>query len=301
MKEPSERLKNTNTAEALKRKNSFRGWGVLLPITAVVVALAVLASFSWFGRIRESDSAGSVVSDDYRLFELGAITNGAGTSRNVAVADNVLDLLSGYGAQVYGRNILETSELKDGVMCALEPDGGGAIRPGSHGTLRFRILPRTSNHDYYTEFFLNGIKKVVSNLDSSVSYELMDRNVPSDDLALDFLEGHVLFFSDSSHTHRVDSGDVLLIEDADTAGEEYIVTLYWVWPRTFSDHSAYVDASWQASHNYLEAGVGDIGYNNADQIIGERISYVVVELDVTGTIVDTGATQHVVETTLLND
>ena len=292
--EPSE-----NKFKNLGPSAPVRGLGYLFPVIALTIAFAVVASFSWIARMRETGIGGEVISDDYRLFELGAVTNAAGTARGVAVDDPVLDTMSSYGAQNYGRNTLETSESKDGVLCALETSDGGAIRPGSDGTLRFRILPRTANHDYYAELFLSGIKKVVNPLDYSVSYEMLDLTDPDDALALAYLKGHLLFFTDSAHTTRLDDGEVLVIDGADTANSEYVVTLYWIWPRTYTEHSAYIDDSWRATHSYLDSGTGDVGYNNADQVLGERISHVVAEMNVTGTIVDTSATQYTISATLL--
>ncbi len=278
----------------------LRGLGYLFPAIALTIAFAVVASFSWVARMRQTGVGGEVISDDYRLFELGAVTNAAGTARNTAVANPVLDTMSTYGAQNFGRDTLETSDNKDGVICALEPSDGGALRPGSDGTLRFRLLPRTANRDYYAQMFLSGIKKIVNPSDFSTTYEVLDLTDPDDVLALDYLKGHVLFFTDSAHTTMIDDGDVLVIDGADTANSEYVVTLYWVWPRTYSDHSAYVDDAWRLTHSYLDNGTGDLGYNNADQVIGEGISHVVAELNVTGTELDTVGTQHTISATLLS-
>ena len=300
MKFYPERSKKENKDSAFGMAGNVRGSRYLLPVIALMVAFAAIVTFSWLRIIRDTVFGGSVTSDDYRLFELGAITNNAGTSRDVDVAANVLDTMSSYGAQEYGRNILETDETKDGVLCALEPTGEPALRPGAYGTLRFRILPRTAGREYYATYSLTGIKKVVDLEHSIVTYEKMDPLDQDDADVIDLLNGHILFFTDSAHTTRIDSDNVLRIQGATTAGSEYVVTLYRVWPRTYTAHSAFVNDAWRLTHTYLANGTGDAGYNNADQVIGEAISYVVVELDVTGTAVDTSATQRTVTATVLS-
>ncbi|MBO4216904.1 MAG: hypothetical protein J5940_03060, partial [Clostridia bacterium] len=123
----------------------------------------------------------------------------------------------------------------------------------------------------------------------AVTYGYMDIADADDAKALGFLETHILFFTDPAHTTRIDLDNEIVTDDAAEAGEEYVVTLYFEWPRTYGDLDAYVDETWKSTHTYLEAEEGDNGYNNADQVIGERVSHVIVEINVTPSGVLSGA------------
>ncbi len=260
---------------------------------AVLLTAAAGATFAWIGRSRTaSGGERGIVSDDYNVFELGAVKNAAGTARETEVGSSVLDMISALLGRDYGRDALETSESDSGVICALETDDGRPLRPGSVGRLRFVILPKKDGQTFYGALNITGIKKVYDEETEITSYDYIDVADADDAKALGLLKTHILFFSDPEHTTRIDPDDEIVTDDAAEAGEEYLVTLYFEWPRTYGDLDAYVDEAWKSTHTYLEEEEGDNGYNNADQVIGERISHVIVEINFTLSDVVNAAVQR---------
>ncbi len=300
--EPSqERPKKVNSGFIGKFFGGFRGKPLMTAVVAVAILAAVLAvTFAWYGRMRQAAGASTVASDDYWLFELGAVKNDAGTARKIAVDTTVLDIMSTLEGRDYGRDVLETSANDTGVLCALESDDANPLRPGSSGKLQFVIMPKKDDLTFYATLGMTGIKKIVDEDAETVSYSYIDVADAEDAKALGYLETHILFFADSAHTTRIDIEDELYIDDAEDAGDDYVVTIYWEWPRTYSDHAAYVDDTWRSTHTYLDEDEGDAGYNNADQVIGERVSHIIVEVDVTGSSVSDGAVRHEVAAVKLN-
>jgi len=243
----------------------------------VTFALIAIASLAWFAANREVDSGDMSVNLDAALFELGVALSG--DARRDAVDADAMTPLTEWSDRNYG-TALETSGGQTGVVCALVTDDGEPLRPGSTGTLQFRLLPKKDDLIFTGQTVFSGLKKALDG-ENAIVYEPLDPTDSDEAKALTLLSSHLLFFRSAVYSaeNRVDMEDGFQIQNADTAGQEYLVTFYWEWPRTYSDHDSYVDADWLARYTYLEDGEGDIGYNNADQVIGEYISYVVVELN----------------------
>ena len=249
-------------------------------LVAIIIILIVALTLSWFAMNDVVHSNGPDVLVNSEFFELGTVTlNGA---RAVDVDAAALDVLSDGVTRTYDRDALETDSTATAIICALATDDGRPARPGSTGTLQFRIIPKVNGADFTVQATLSGLKKVVDEGMGTVSYEMMDPTDADEALALDLMAGHVLFFTDSpfSASNLIDIEDGFTVTGAHTANTEYLVTLYWEWPRVFNKHSEYIDAAWQSTHQYLYNGTGDIGYNNADQLVGEAVAYIVAELDV---------------------
>ena len=249
-------------------------------VIAIVVILIIALTLSWFAMNRLVNGNSGSVSVENEIFEVGTVT--LNDARAVDVDSAALDVLSTDVTRTYDRDALETDNSTEAIICALVTDDGRPIRPGSTGTLEFRILPKVDGSDFTVAATLSGLKKVVDEINETVSYELLDPTDADEGLALDLLAGHLLFFTGStfSSSNRLDLEDGFVITGADEENTEYLVTVYWEWPRVFSEHETYVDAAWQSTHEYLYDGTDENGYNNADQLIGEAIAYIAVELNV---------------------
>ena len=290
--------------------------GFLTPFT-VIVTLVVSAVFlsttlAWYILNKEAGGADTVVSAPGGTFEIGAVTNAGGTARQVGVESDILNTISSLGSRDYSRNDLATAADVNGVICALETDSGSPMRPGATGTLRLRIIPKQDGCLFYAQISITGLKKLIDMTDEDnpvITYELLDYSKTTPDegkeiserQVLDLLDGHLIFFLDSGRTRILDMSREIEIRGASDSSKEYIVTLYWEWPRTYDVHEAYVgsDASWQSAHPvshvlYNANGDDEMGYNNADQVIGEWVSHVLVEADVASVSINPAATPQYV-------
>ena len=258
----------------------FRTSSILLIISLAVVLIAAF-SLAWFAFNNSVVSGALTVTLNDTYFDLGVQTTAG--ARTTPVGATPLTVLDSLLTRNYSSSALETTNAQGDVICALLTNDGNPIRPGSEGTLVFRVLPKADGLNFIATGEYSGIKKVVDEEHSTITYEFMDPDNDVDDaLALELLKGHLLFFSSStmSSATRVDIDDGFYITGATDSTEEYLVTLYWTWPRIYDDHEVYVDSAWESTHTYLHNGVGEVGYNRADQIIGEAISYIVIEVGV---------------------
>ncbi|MBQ7624759.1 MAG: hypothetical protein IJS65_05760 [Clostridia bacterium] len=258
----------------------FRTSSILLVISVAVVLIAAF-SLAWFAFNNSVVSGALTVNLNDTYFDLGVQTTAG--ARTTPVGATPLSVLDSLLTRSYSSTALETSNGQGDVICALLTSDGNPIRPGSEGTLVFRVLPKAGGLTFIATGEYSGIKKVVDVEHSTITYEFMDPANDADDaLALELLKGHLLFFTSSTYSasNRVDIDDGFYITGATDTTEEYLVTLYWTWPRVYDDHEVYVDSSWESTHTFLHNGVGEIGYNRADQVIGEAISYVVMEVGV---------------------
>ncbi|MBR3641051.1 MAG: hypothetical protein IKN53_03360 [Oscillibacter sp.] len=274
-------LQNTprHSKETRKLMADFSSSLFVLVVAVTVTVIAAITA-AWFASNHQTNSDGMNLSSGGEFFELGVVKTG--NARAVPVDDEALDVLSALASPVYSRDGLETGVDGD-IICAMEADDGNDIRPGSTGILRFRVLPKQDGNYYLARSNFAGLRKVVDEENETVTYVRMDpENDADDEEALQYLGTHLLFFTGStrSSANLVDIEEGFWIEGATEANEEYLVTLYWEWPRTISEHNVYVDDTWKSNHTYLHDGTGDEGYNNADQIIGERVAYTVVEISV---------------------
>ncbi len=274
------------TGRALVRAGSSFG---LLFTSAVAILMLALASFAGFSNNREAGTSGVAIHAESEMFDLGVVTDQAGSARRDAVSSTVLDLLSERQDDLYGRDELRTGGVS-GVICALLSDEDHPLRPGSTGTLQFRIFPKRDSLTFFGQLYMGGTRKVVD-LETSgaaITYELLEPETrAADEEALDYLAGHLLFFTDAARLNLVPDGGSFAVTGASEAGGDYLVTLYWTWPRT---HAELVEIfsrpgfnvswqDWSATHSYLYQGTDALGYNNADQLIGERVHEVIVEAD----------------------
>lgn len=267
-----------------------------LGVTATVAIFAIL-SYAWFSSGRQVDAENMTVSVDGRLFELRV------DDKDKLVSPDYLTVLT---EKQYADNLTITSGAHVGISCILSTNDGEKIRPGSRGTLEFYIVPAASVEELTIQFLptLSGIKRNVGDNDV-VSYAAV-----TDESTLQFLKGHILFFQthttggkysgwidpDVGFTYSLaaHSGE----KQSDENGNYYPVTLYWVWPQTYvhlTNGSAFADndqaaliARLNSNPEEFLSGVDSAegrtslqlndGYNRADQVIGDHISYLMAEV-----------------------
>ncbi len=189
-------------------------------------------------------------------------------------------------------------------------DGKRSLRPGSYGTLTFYLRPLDGDVNVTFSLRLNGFANVYDEHDdlSIVPVE--------NEAALDYLKGHILFFTgrtpgavheDHRYSGLIDNGTFSYDtseHDAVASGTFegcYEITLYWEWPLTYTEirdntstvspavtkmfpaeletyfnaHKAYFLAK---NLNSEDETARNDGYNDADQIIGDYVNYVVVSI-----------------------
>ncbi len=265
----------------LKLRKDFAKTLIMLLAGVVAVTMAAL-SFAWFYNSKDTGADGMTVTPDAGLFELGVITNQAGTARAAAVSEDALSALVNAASRNYD-DPLETDGSVTGIVCALVPEDNMPLRPGSTGTLEFRIIPQKPNLDLTAHLSLSGIEKIIE-VDESITYSLLEPAEGSDgEKALKYLAGHFLFFTDAGRTNLIERDSDFRITGVSESGTEYSVTLYWEWPRTYNDLAGIIGAENINSEYHLYNLEGSDGYNNADQLIGEMISHVAAEISVTQT------------------
>ena len=281
---------------------------IIVTLIAGAVTVAAVISMAWFASNKEVGTNGSSVTVDADLFELGVENNvlvrsvyPAGVSGKLVAPDSIISFLS----SSFFNNVDVTTPSYASVLCDLQIDSKDfegdeeAIRPGSYGKLIFKIIPKKAGLTFNAEIKLIGIKGVgntYSNID--------DTSLADERLAYQYLNGHILLFTDEERhnllgNELLDSDEKLYIIGATTPNEEYTVTLYWEWAQTYerikeiindSDihfHDEVLDPSDEGetkltsvrenSYIFYERSRDD-GYNDADQVIGDHIQFVLADI-----------------------
>ncbi len=256
-------------------------------ILVVVTSVAALAiySFAWFAESRETLASDIGATTESVPFRLGAQVTGGGI-RLKPVDEKVLELFSSENYE--GTAVSNGSGV--GIVCALNIDHrDDLVRPGTEGTLTFRILPREADSFFVSDIKLCGLVKEYDANDE-IFLTMADPETESDPekvIALNYLRGHILLFLDSAHTKMLLPGDPFTISCPGSSGD-YTVTLYWEWPRRYDELSAALSGSETTSGTvvsiddtyHLYNGTGRKGYNNADQMIGDQLDYIAAIISV---------------------
>ena len=242
---------------------------------------------------------------------------------------------------------------KDSTADGSYPNG---LEPNAHGTLSFWVIPKETGelnvnfsfgvrgfHAKYSqdeEHSLINTIEINSLLDSMTAAQLAEYNLTSDKLptkkkALEYINGHIMFFKNYDNGHYSgflgNGGNTIAFKDClpdgtnnVTAGQKYHVTIYWKWANTLEQAVSYSDTpllddtastfsedqtailSYLADYtnHKIFDGVTDSDiaaniaklqnsdtsddkaaltaltdkYNNADEIIGNNIYYILIEM-----------------------
>lgn len=316
---------------------------VVALFAALLFALRSINGFAWFANNKEVSAAGmsTRITEDV-LFELAAITPEpeADPAPSPTETPDVYDFLGtlGYefldmtssghaGLVVYLKNEVRNDDAEEGMDPYM-------LRPGSHGTIEFFVIPKEEN--LKIKFHLNvratGLSATPAFLEDGTA-------------AADIIKGHILFFEgyESQKYSGLITDESELVLNTQTAQSEtftvggtqytgYRMTIYWIWPRTlgsivlpdghpslyvfgsslfdfdgndvndvegtiFETMREYVADNWtfffseSVDHEGPPTDFASLaanivnnfarlsdGYNNGDQLIGDAVDYLVVEI-----------------------
>lgn len=249
-----------------KKLNKAKLARALLSLTAVAVALILAISvglnrtFGWFASNKNVSGVDMSVSVSPNPYELSV----SSTLRADAVKyyDMFLDK---FGFDIDNTDGLMTTPANTAIKWVMSNEAEDKLlMPGAYGTLTFSVIPAiagdlTLHFDlildpYFARFFyLNGKLNPVS-FDAKTLKSLKDikadalNEVPANTLkaaecqsAMDYLSGHILFFesrdSNLLYSNRIDTESgftrTFTVAESDI-GQPQEVTIYWIWPNTFT-------------------------------------------------------------------
>ena len=284
-KEPNN--KNRLSLQSVRESLRTLSLSTLLLIVTTAVALVAVGSLAWMSENRKLDADGVHANMDDELFELG-VTQTSSSS------------LSGYA------NKLQTNDQNISILCDLDVysvDGDTQVRPGSHGTLTFNIIPKKDNLTFAVRVDFRAITSSHSIINASST---LDQKC-----AANYLNGHLIVFTNEGRTTMLKNGDIygsgesnyFYITTATVADTPTPVTLYWEWAQTYerlktilnennillsyqtpSENSAQLTSAQEALYifhfNNLNDNNYNDGYNDADQVIGDYVRYILADVTV---------------------
>ena len=223
-----------------RRRNRLKT--IILLIFSVI--MLIIVTIAWFAMNRGATGSGMEVSVADLPFVLK-------TTGSVAPNEDLIEEL-GYvdGTEVVGGR---TTAGAGQIKWLLQPDDDmvdWGLSPNTSGDLSFTIVPneldntKTLNVSYTIQvraFRLTDEKK--AEIAYAIEHDLPEPAVTADDLielteandgsTLNYINGHIFFFSDADNINRVRSGEPQTITA--NAGSEITVPLHWRWPETLGN------------------------------------------------------------------
>ena len=284
----------------------------------ITLFLFLSITFGWFASNQEASATGMAVvlsSDNYDVYvekteKYDQIKNGEEVYEGIGIFKQALIEL--------GKSFNTTNNLYTSNLLALELDNEVKhdnvyhLVPGSYGSFTLYIKPNVDT-DFIVSLSieLSGYKKGYDEDDNITVF------IPEDDdkydLALDMLKGHIMFFGGRTKSGGVVTKYTNFFEHTITYntsgkskvtvdGEEYYkLVVYWEWPLLYSDIidnirssgdttkkfppevGTYVSAhpDYYLASNIDSDDIDDLsdGYNDGDQLIGDNIHFLVVNLN----------------------
>ncbi len=266
--------------EKAKRKKRLIKFGSMLALTVIILILTTIA---WFTMNREVQSGSMAVKAGGSPFELEVrgIDTYIENKDDFSKADDDYE----YGVDMETLDAFQTSGQYEKIIwrkTASSPSGTTAddghyakgLEPNSHGKLTFWVVPNdTGTLDIEFDFNIRGFIGTFSDPeDEEDEPELTGLYEINDDLtvansdglienasqladkkaALEYIQGHILFFSDYNGTYysgflgtgrSIRFGDCINPSTSAkynagspvsvTKGQKYQVTIYWKWANTF--------------------------------------------------------------------
>ncbi len=296
---------------------------ILIILSGTVLIVSAVTTAAWFAHnttVRSSGMQVVVNADNYKLLiqRTNEYDRVAGTP-----SEDVYPGISSLKGQLTedGYDLVATKTSEAGAL-AFElfneeiVENKRSLRPGSYGTLTFYIQTDESITVDFS-LTLGGFANGYDNYENLIITEVSNQTY------LNYLKGHLLFFTERSgatHDEYIYSG---FINDGtfsystsehtpQTVGSEpncYPVILYWEWPLTYSEiirnvsttdspqdnkyptaMQTYLDeyTCFETNKSYFLAknltstnsDALDDGYNDADQLIGDNISYIIAYIDI---------------------
>ena len=303
---------------------------VLGALTAVIIVAVVILynrSLGWFVNNETVTGDGMGVKARSGLFEIEV--TGQDQIFPYATGAPITEFISDQANGGY-KKISSTSASEQSIVCKIQNEdpieaGTNSLAPGTHGVISFYIKP-TITRDFV--FTIEPQKMGITYNTTTSEYEYV-----STTSTLNLLRGHILLFrnrsyADANHTYFHYSNLIDSTFTYSTANNtpdsqgRYLVEIYWVWPRTFSQMVFTEDNAKLHSHSLFDAGtnlntmisyiednknyffkfVPDItsaeyatmmadfenayfvdlseAYNNADQEMGDNVTYFALLMNV---------------------
>ena len=344
----------------------------MVAMVGIVVAILAFSSIAWFTMNREVEGSGVQMAAQNAPFELEVRGEKYENSSTFSKSDSqyVLGAVQNNNASIRqttasnSKIIWQKSTSADGSY----PDG---LVPNAHGSLSFWVVPQedgTLSLDFtfhlrgyfatYNETVNSGdeptvkdLYEITNTLTGTESNGLIDSDTHQPDSlkiqnkkdALEYLNGHILFFAKYDETtgyysdflgtgQNISFGDCYNASGEKysstgsvvsvTKGDKYPVTIYWKWANTFeqmvfdsnspnkdeplfavtgtTDRNRMYEYLEDETHNKVFKGVNNLttklntikggtnidttlkalsdAYNNADQLIGNEIDYILIEM-----------------------
>lgn len=249
MKTVTDRKIRNDDNKKMKR-NALIKIGIIGLFTVIVL---IFGSIAWFTMNREVEGGSVQMASNDLPFEIK-------TSGSVVPNDDIISSM-GYndGTPVTGGT---TSENAGDIKWMLETDdimAGSGLRPGTSGSLYFTIVPKQRDESKNLEVSYSltvkgyrltdemreliaaeNAKKLNGEPYNIPEVALSDLILLSDDTgsenyskALDYIKGHIMFFSDSGNTGRFTIEETKTLTFSSESDKE--VPLHWVWADTLGN------------------------------------------------------------------
>lgn len=224
---------------------------VILLVFAFLFLL--IATIAWFVMNRKDalDGMSVVVRDDtpYELRVKGTTVENSTLFSSVFgdVFTNGVQLEDDEGQPV---NVYQTDNTHASIFWRNTPSNSypDGLEPSAHGALKFFVVPNSDGVlNAHFQLSIKAYKAVRDQQTGEVTdlTEITSSSADADAVkALNYLKGHILFFRDYSNGYysgflgldSIDFNDYIVGNDKSVeAGEEYPVTIYWIWVNAFVD------------------------------------------------------------------
>ena len=238
-----------------------------LLVTVLIVAFNVYLTPGWFAGSDGVSATGMQVvtsTDSYDL-AIKNVDGGSYPALNNEITDgesSIFTSLMSFLSSLSFSQANKTGSSAGNIVARLnnENDIGGesSIRPGSYGTIEFYVIPKTSGLSIHLDISMRGIVDTVVSSTHTFSEAALIENPSTDEelaynakvtKAYSFINGHILLFQNrtsgaNGYTYTNPIGEEGLDytclgvpEVIEIDGDDYncyLVTIYWVWSRTFS-------------------------------------------------------------------
>ena len=225
--------------EAAERKKLLIKLGSMTALAAIILVFVTVAWFTMSKNIETGSMAMTATELPFELETSGAA--GLYDSYLDAVVEGYDDASTTEGTSGIKWQLTSSSNLNNLYSGSDEPDMSSITRfdsdkyglePGNHGDLEFTIVNKTTDKIYVELFMkLTGYKASFDEDDYKTDTALA---LVTDESALGFLAGHILFFYEDA-----DGNDQLITPDGFVSEIEgsgrKTVKLHWVWPATLNE------------------------------------------------------------------
>lgn len=218
------------------RRNRNISFIKLIAIMSAIATVIIISTLAWFTMNKDVSSGGMSVSTKAITFNIKS----KGTIPYYAPFEAATEYKTGI-ADANNEYYL-TGTNNDSVQWRMDGIAAEQLQPGAYGKLTFWVVPKDNNTTLDMEFSVSMRGFALSN---ETWTEITDTT------ALGYLNSHILFFRERYPTTYANEATTdftykgLITEPYQVNGltESDAVTIYWIWPETFSQMIADTSAS----------------------------------------------------------